>query len=167
MGKFVLPEIVPWVFDEFHERDQQAPGVRPVHDQPFQQHPGDLFLDDFVPDFRKQVQQHATEIMRVAVGVPQLVGNGIEEMVPSFPVQLGRQFLQQLHRDGVRGGLPQRGVWEGGVGVGVEGGGGGGGREGRKRKGEKEGEEERGRRKRTRSVWRVTVARTTHIGNIE
>lgn len=40
MNEFVVPELVIWILDEFDEGDEQAPGMRSVHNQSFQQHSG-------------------------------------------------------------------------------------------------------------------------------
>ena len=42
------PEVVARVLDELDEGDEQAPGVRPIHDQPLQQHSRQLLLDDVI-----------------------------------------------------------------------------------------------------------------------
>ena len=39
MHELVVPELEAGVLDELDEGDEQTPGVRPVHDQPLQQHP--------------------------------------------------------------------------------------------------------------------------------
>ena len=38
----MLPELEAGVLDELDEGDEEAPRVRPVHDQPLQEHPSDL-----------------------------------------------------------------------------------------------------------------------------
>ena len=43
--------------------------------------PGDLLLDGLGVGLCEQVQQCAAEVVRVTVGVAQLVGNGIEEQI--------------------------------------------------------------------------------------
>ena len=40
--------IPPGVLDELDEGDEKAPRVRPVHDEPLQQDPRDLLLDDLL-----------------------------------------------------------------------------------------------------------------------
>lgn len=37
--ELVVPELEHGILDELDERDEQAPRVRPVHDQPLEQHP--------------------------------------------------------------------------------------------------------------------------------
>ena len=39
MHELVVPELEAGVLDELDEGDEKTPGVRPVHDQPLQQHP--------------------------------------------------------------------------------------------------------------------------------
>ncbi len=46
MREAISPEVVSRVFDELNEGDEQSPWVRPVHNQPLQEHARDLFLDD-------------------------------------------------------------------------------------------------------------------------
>lgn len=43
--------------------------------------PGDLLLDGLGVGLSKQIQHGATEVVGVAVGVPQLIGDGIQEQV--------------------------------------------------------------------------------------
>lgn len=43
--------------------------------------PSDLLLDGLRVGFRKEVQHGAAKVVSVAVGVPQLVGDGIQEKV--------------------------------------------------------------------------------------
>jgi hypothetical protein len=48
-----------------------------------QNKPGDLLLNNLLVCFSKQIQQHAAEIVSVAVWVSQLVCNGVQEMIAS------------------------------------------------------------------------------------
>lgn len=82
MYKFMSPELVNGILDKFNERDEKTPRMRTVYDQPFQQHPCNLLLYSFRVGFSEQVQEAAAEIVRVAVRIPKLVGNRIEEQVP-------------------------------------------------------------------------------------
>ena len=101
MDKLVRPELESGVLDQLDEGDQETPGVGPVNDQPLKQHPGqkwqlkrvkilttdpnppgDLFLDSLCVGLSKQVEEAAGEVVGVGVGVPQLVGDAIEEQVP-------------------------------------------------------------------------------------
>lgn len=79
--KLVLPEIVDRILYQLNEGDEQPPGVWTVHYQPLQQHTSDLLLDGLCICFSKQRQQSTTEVVCVAVGIAELVGNGIEEQV--------------------------------------------------------------------------------------
>lgn len=106
MHKVVAPELEGRIFDELDEGNEKTPGVGPVHNQPLQQNPerpssscssltanvcvwlkqlrgspGDLLLDGLCVGLSKQVEHGAAEVMGVAVGVAQLVGNGIQEEV--------------------------------------------------------------------------------------
>mmetsp|Transcript_29531 Transcript_29531/g.65382 ORF Transcript_29531/g.65382 Transcript_29531/m.65382 type:complete len:496 (-) Transcript_29531:1158-2645(-) len=101
--EFMAPEVVPWVLDQLNEGDQQAPWVWPVDDEPLQQHTRDLLLDKLHLDLRKQRKQHAREVVGVAVGVAQLVGNGIEQQVAPLTVQLSSQAQVQVHGCSVQG----------------------------------------------------------------
>ena len=46
--------------------------------------PCDLFLDGLCIGLRKQIEQSAAEVMRVTVGVAQLVGQGIQEKIATY-----------------------------------------------------------------------------------
>ena len=83
VDKLVIPELELCVLDEFNERDEKAPRMRSVDDETLQQHAGDLLLDRLRVCLGKQVQQRAAEIVRVTVGIAQLVGNGIQEQIPA------------------------------------------------------------------------------------
>ena len=58
---------------------------------PVRNEPRDLLLNSFRVGFGEQIQQHATEIMRVTVRKSQLIGDGIEKQVTTctseHPVQ--------------------------------------------------------------------------------
>mmetsp|Transcript_3880 Transcript_3880/g.9769 ORF Transcript_3880/g.9769 Transcript_3880/m.9769 type:complete len:403 (-) Transcript_3880:512-1720(-) len=98
----ILPQLVPWVSDEFDEGDEEAPGVRTVHYQTLQQHPGDLFLYDLLFALCEEVEQHAAEVVRVGVGVSQLVGDGREEEVAAVHVELLGEVGEDLQGRVVR-----------------------------------------------------------------
>ena len=48
MSEVICPEVVSWVLDQLNESDQQAPWMRPIHNQSLQQHPCNLLLDDLL-----------------------------------------------------------------------------------------------------------------------
>jgi hypothetical protein len=81
--ELMRPELVDWVLDELNEGNEQAPRMRSVHNQTLEQHSSDLLLDCLRVGLGKQIQQGAAEVMRVAVRIPQLVGNRIQEQVPT------------------------------------------------------------------------------------
>lgn len=83
--KFVWPEFVNRILDQFNKRDEQPPRVRSVNDKPLEQHPGDLLLNGFGVCLRKQVQQTTREIVRVAVRITQLVRDRVEEQIAENP----------------------------------------------------------------------------------
>lgn len=68
--------------------------VRAVHDEPLEEDAGDLLLHHLRLRFGEQVQQDATKVVCVLVGVAELVGHRIEEEVPPLGVELVRQLLQ-------------------------------------------------------------------------
>ncbi len=74
--------------------------MRPVHDESLQQHTRHLLLDDLVTRL-EQEQQHTREVVRVAVRVPQLVRDGIQEHVPPLGLQVHRQLLEHVCRTAV------------------------------------------------------------------
>lgn len=57
MDEVVLPELVHRVFDELDEGYEEAPRVRAVHDEPLEQHSGDLLLDGLRVGLREQIKQ--------------------------------------------------------------------------------------------------------------
>lgn len=59
-----------------------------MHDESLQQDASDLLLDHFRLSLGEQVQKNAAEVVRVLVGVPELVCYGVQEEVPPFRVQL-------------------------------------------------------------------------------
>ena len=68
--------------------------MRPVHYQPLQQDPGDLFLDSFCVSLSKEVKKGAAEVVSMTVWVAQLIGNGIQEQVPACNEQgVSRNYL--------------------------------------------------------------------------
>ena len=62
--------------------------------------PGDKLLDCLVIGLPKQIQQGTAEVVSVAVGVAQLVGNGSQEQIPALSVQVDRQVLKDVHVGG-------------------------------------------------------------------
>lgn len=120
MHKVVAPELEGRILDELYECNEKTPGVWPVHNQSLQQNPerpsssfsgitanvcvcvwlkqlrgspGDLLLDGLRVGLSKQVEHGAAEVMGVAVGVAQLVGNGIQEEVT--PWRQGQEEVAQ------------------------------------------------------------------------
>lgn len=81
MHKFVIPEFESRIFDQLNKGDEKTPRMWSVHNQSLQQDPSDLLLDGLSVGLSKEVQHGAAKVVRVAVGVPQLVGNGIQEKV--------------------------------------------------------------------------------------
>ena len=71
--------------------------MRSVHNQPLQQHSCHLLLDNLLTGLREEVEQHAGEVVGVVVGVAQLVGDGIEEEVAPFVVQILDEVLENVH----------------------------------------------------------------------
>lgn len=80
----MAPELEGWVLDELDEGDEEPPGVWPIDNQSFQQHPCNLLLDGFSVGFSKEMEKCATEVVGVAVGVSQLVGNGVQEQIATW-----------------------------------------------------------------------------------
>lgn len=46
--------------------------------------PSDLFLNGFSVGLSKQVEKSAAEVVSVAVGVAQLIGDGVQEQVAAY-----------------------------------------------------------------------------------
>ena len=55
-----------------------------IHDQPLKQDPGHLLLYGFNLGLREEGEEGTREVVGVGVGVPQLVGNGVEEEVATY-----------------------------------------------------------------------------------
>lgn len=81
VDEIVVPKLELRVFNQFNESDEQAPRMRSVHDESLQQNSRDLLLDRLGVGFEKQVEQRAAEVVRVAVRIAQLVGDGVKEQV--------------------------------------------------------------------------------------
>lgn len=67
--------------------------VGTVHDEPLEKDAGDLLLYHLRLGLGEQVEQHAAEVVRVLVRVPELVGHRVEEEVAALGVQLVGQLL--------------------------------------------------------------------------
>lgn len=80
----MAPEIVTWVLDKFDKGDQESPRVWPVHNEPLEQDSGYLFLDLLCLAFCEQVQQNTAEVVSVAVGIAQLIGNRVQEHIAAY-----------------------------------------------------------------------------------
>jgi len=79
VDKLVVPELELWILDEFDERDEEAPRVRSVDNQPLQQHARYLLLDRLRVGLGEQVQHRTAEVVCVAVWVAQLVRNSVQK----------------------------------------------------------------------------------------
>lgn len=55
VNELVRPEFVYRILDEFDERNEETPRMRPVDDKPLQKHPRDLLLYRFRVGFSEQV----------------------------------------------------------------------------------------------------------------
>ena len=67
--------------------------------------PSNLLLDDLLArlvGIGKQVQEHAAKVMRMVVGIAQLVGDGVQEQVTPFGIEVERQMLEDVHARAVR-----------------------------------------------------------------
>src|SRR5690242_8892059 len=83
-----VPEVVVIVLNQFNERDEQAPRVWSLRDQSLEQDARDLLLHNFELSLGEQEEQQATKVVRVVVGVAQLIGNGAEQPVAALGVEL-------------------------------------------------------------------------------
>lgn len=63
-----------------------------MHDEPLEQDSRNLLLNHLRLGLREEIKQHAAEVVRVLVGVAELVGHRVEEEVPP----LGVQFVREL-----------------------------------------------------------------------
>ena len=81
MDKLVLPEVIGRVLYELDECNEQPPGVRTIDYQPLQQNSSDLFLNGLSIGLGKERAKGTAKVVGVAVGIPKLVGNCIQEQV--------------------------------------------------------------------------------------
>ena len=79
-----------------------TPWMRPVDDEPLEEDSGDLLLDGLLVGLGEQEEKGAGKVLGVGVGVPQLVGDGVEEEVASLRLQVHSQVLEYVHVRGVR-----------------------------------------------------------------
>mmetsp|Transcript_17518 Transcript_17518/g.50122 ORF Transcript_17518/g.50122 Transcript_17518/m.50122 type:complete len:267 (-) Transcript_17518:5867-6667(-) len=99
----MAPELVALILDQFDEGDHQAPRVGTVNNKPLEQHACDLLLDTLILGIAEKEEHNARVVVRVAGGVTELVGNGVQGHVATKVVKL-HQRLKDLHL----GGLSQR-----------------------------------------------------------
>ena len=59
--------------------------------------PGDLLLDGLSVGLAEQVEQEAGEVVGVRVGVSQLIGDTVEEEIPSLGIHIHRQILKKVN----------------------------------------------------------------------
>lgn len=78
--------------------------MRPVDNKAFKKNPRDLFLNDFLVRFGKEVEQNTAKVVGMAIGVAQLVCNGAEEVVAPLGVEVDNQLLEDVHERAVRDG---------------------------------------------------------------
>jgi len=76
-----MPELELWILDKFNESDEETPRMRSVDNESLQQHTCYLLLDGLWVCLGKQVQQRAAEVVRMTVGIAQLIGNGVQKQV--------------------------------------------------------------------------------------
>ena len=60
------------------------------------QHTSDLLHDNRLLGLQEQVKQHTAEVVRVVVGVAQLIGNRVQDVVAPFFVQARHKNLHRL-----------------------------------------------------------------------
>lgn len=82
------PESVPRVANQLDEGDQETPRVGTMHDETLQKHASNLILDLDVRQLRKEEQEHAREIVRMSVRVPQVICQRRKEQIATFHVKL-------------------------------------------------------------------------------
>jgi len=81
VDELVVPELELRVFDKFDERDEKTPRMRSVDNQSLQQDSRDLLLDRLRVGLGEQVEQRAAEVVSMAVGIAQLIRDGIQEQI--------------------------------------------------------------------------------------
>lgn len=93
----MVPELKRWIFNQLNEGNKKTPRMWPIYNQPFQENPCNLFLDSFSVGLCKKVQHGAAEVVSVAIWVPQLICNCIQEEISTFSVQVHSQVLEDVH----------------------------------------------------------------------
>lgn len=93
----MVPELVDGIFDQLNKSDQQSPRMRAVHDQSFQKYASDLLLNCLRVGLGKQMQHRTAEVVRVAVGIAQLVRNRIQEQIATLRIQVNSKILEDIH----------------------------------------------------------------------
>jgi len=97
VNELVRPELEGGVLDQLNEGYQEPPGMWPVDNQSLQEDSCDLFLNSLCVCLSEQVEETAGEVVGVGVGVPQLVGDTVEEQVAALGVHVHRQVLEDVH----------------------------------------------------------------------
>ena len=92
-----MPELELRVLDEFDESDEESPRMRPVYDEALEQDAGDLLLNRLDVRLGEEIEQRAGEVVRVRVGITQLIRDRVEEQVSAFRVQIHGEVLENVH----------------------------------------------------------------------
>ena len=100
-NKVVIPKLELGIFDQLDECDEQTPRMRTVDDEALQENARDLLLNGLQVGFGEEIQQSAREIMRVRVGITQLIGDGVEEQISAFRIEIDGQVLENVHVRGM------------------------------------------------------------------
>ena len=100
-NKVVIPKLELGIFDQLDECDEQTPRMRTVDDEALQENARDLLLNGLQVGFGEEIQQSAREVMRVRVGITQLIGDGVEEQVSAFRIEIDGQVLENVHVRGM------------------------------------------------------------------
>lgn len=86
MHKLMIPKLVARILNQFNKGDKKTPRMWSVNNKSFKQNSGDLLLDGLSVGFCKQIQERAGEIVSVAVGISELIGNCVQEQVSTFRI---------------------------------------------------------------------------------
>lgn len=84
-----------------------------IHQERDEDVPSDLLLDGLLSGLEEEIEENTAKVVRVRVGVSQLVGNSAQEEVATLGIQFHQQSLENVHGCGLsdrrrRGALGRR-----------------------------------------------------------
>ena len=108
MNKFMGPELIHRVFDEFNEGNQQTPRMWSVNNESLEENPHDLLLDGFGIGLSKEIKNGAAKVLSVTVGIPQMVDHCIQKQIATCKKHI--IFSQLTHHSKANMQIPTFGI---------------------------------------------------------